>query len=332
MSPGRRFTVAVCILVALSALGTAGYVAIAGMSPLDALYMTIITITTVGYGETVPLGPAGRVFTIVLIVTSVGTTLYLFTLVAKLVVEGQLRDFVGRTAMQHRIDQLEGDIIVCGFGRFGRVVAEELVRSVAQVVIIDRDAAKEPALRALGAPYLIASATSEEVLERAGIRRARAIVVATGSDPENVFITLSAREKNPEIRIHARGESEAGLRRLRLAGADQVLSAYQSGGLRMAASILRPSVVDILELSMPGRGEDVALEEIRVGSGCALAGETIGSVEREIPRLRIVALKRGEESMRIVPEPTLRAEPGDLLLAIGERRSLEQLAQRAQGG
>ncbi len=142
----------------------------------------------------------------------------------------------------------------------------------------------------------------QQLAERAGIRRARAIVVVTGSDPENVFITLSVREKNPKIRIHARGESDAGLRRLRLAGADQVLSAYQSGGLRMAASILRPSVVDILELSMPGRGEDVALEEIRVGSGCALAGDTIGSVEREIPRLRIVALKRGEESMRIVPE------------------------------
>src|SRR5262249_21131242 len=146
-------------------------------------------------------------------------------------------------------------------------------------------------------------------LERAGIHRARAIVVATPSDPDNVFITLSAREKNPAIRIHARGETEAGLRRLELAGAHQVVSAYHSGGVRMAASILRPSVVDFLELSTPGRA-GMALEEMRLAERCALAGRTIGDVEGEWPRLRVVALEREGQTIRIVPESSAALAAG----------------------
>ena len=159
-------------------------------------------------------------------------------------------------------------MILCGYGRFGRAVAGELQRNGAAMVVIDADPDREEEIRQLGVPYVIGSALSDEVLERAGIRRARAIVIATPSDPDNVFITLSAREKNPTIRIHARGETEGGLRRLELAGAHQALSAYHSGGVRMAASILRPSIVDFLELSMPGHHEETALEEMRLGARC----------------------------------------------------------------
>jgi voltage-gated potassium channel len=330
VTPTRRLLIAVTVLGALCALGTAGYILIEGVPLVDALYMTVITISTVGYGEVVPLSHAGRMFTIGLIVSGVGTAFYLLVGVAELLIEGHLRDFLGRTAMQHRIDRLAEHVIVCGFGRFGRVVAEELGRAGIPVVIIDTDVAKEADLARVGIPYLIGSALSDDILDRAGIRRARAIVIATASDPDNVFVTLSAREKNPAIRIHARGESDGGLRRLRLAGADQTISAYQTGGLRMAAAIVRPSVVDFLEIAVPGRGEEVDLEEIRVDPGCGFVGAAIQTIEQEAPRLRVVALKRGEEAIRIIPEPAMRVEDGDHLVVIGERRALERLAQLAQ--
>ncbi len=166
------------------------------------------------------------------------------------------------------------------------------------------------------------------MLERAGIRTARALVVATPSDPDNVFITLSAREKSKTIRIHARCESEAGLRRLELAGANQAVSAYHIGGLRMAASILRPSVVDFIELTLPGHHEQMTLEEIQLHERSGLSGRTLAKVEDEWQRVRIVALRRGGE-LRIVPEGSTVLERGDLLVVIGERDVLARLAQAA---
>src|SRR5208282_5430397 len=243
MSAGRRFVLAVIVLLFLTAVGTAGYIMIAGMSLIDAVYMSVVTISTVGFEEVKPLSPAGRLFTIGLIVTGVGTALYLFAVVAELLIEGRLREYLGKTAMQHTIHQLDRHVVICGYGRFGKVVADEMSRSSMPVIVIDHDPAREADLVQAGLPYVIGSALEDSVLERAGIDRAREIVVATASDADNVYITLSAREKNPAIRIHARGESESGLRRLKLAGADQVLSAYQWGGMRMAESILRPSVV-----------------------------------------------------------------------------------------
>lgn len=318
--------IAAVALALVTTVGTAGYMLIEGMSLIDALFMTITTITTVGYREVTELHTAGRLFTMTLIVLGVGTTLYLLTVVAETVIEGHLRDFWGRARMQRTIDQLSGHVVVCGYGRFGRAVSEELARQDVEVVIIDSDPAMEPALSEAGVSYVIGSALSDEVLEKAGLARARAVVVATPSDPDNVFITLSAREKNPQLRIHARGETEAGLRRLRLAGADQAISAYQMGGLRVAASILRPSVVDFLEISTPGRGETIDLEEVRLDPQARIAGATIERLERAHARVRVVAVKRAGEAIQLIPEPGTILGGGDLLVVIGDRQSLEGLA------
>lgn len=325
MNPGRRFLVAIVGIVVLTVGGTAGYMAIEHMALLDALYMTVITISTVGYAEVKPLGEGGRIFTMGLIVTGVGTAFYLFAAVTQFVVEGQLREFVGRAAMKHRIDQLEGHVVICGFGRMGRVVAEEMARSGSAAVVIERDPAREMELAAGGLFYVIGSALEDRVLEEAGVRRARAIVVVTASDADNVYITLSARTMNPTIRIHARGESEAGLQHLRMAGADQAISAYQWGGVRLAASIVRPAVVDFLELSFPGRGAEIDLEEVRVAEGSALVGQPIATVEQSATRLRIVALKRGGAPTALIPDPATRIEAGDFLVAIGDRDTLRRL-------
>ena len=305
--------------------GTAGYMLIEDMTFIDALYMSVITVSTVGFGEVKPLGPGGRLFTIVLIVVGVGSVVYLLTAVAELVIEGSLRDFFGRSAMNRKIHNLHEHVIVCGFGRLGRAVVEELKRHQVPMVVIESDPAREPELSASGLLYVIGSALEETVIEEAGVRTARAVVVATASDADNVYITLSAREKNPRALIHARGDSEAGLRRLRLAGADQTLSAYQWGGMRIAASILRPSVVDFLELSVPGRESEVDLEEIKVEAGSPIDGRTIAEIERANARLRVVAIKRGDEPISMIPESASRVQSGDYLVVIGEATSLKRL-------
>jgi len=200
--------------------------------------------------------------------------------------------------MSRRIHNLQEHVIICGYGRFGHAVVEELKRNTVPMVVIESDSTKQANLDMAGALHVSGSALEDSVLEDAGIGAARAIVVATGSDADNVYITLSAREKNPKILIYARGGSDAGLRRLKLAGADQVVASYQWAGLRIAASILRPSVVDFLQLSVPGRESEVDLEEIRISRDRPAAGKTIAAVERENPRLRIVAMKRNDQTAR----------------------------------
>ncbi len=326
MTPTRRFALAISLVAAMTVAGAAGYILIEHMSVLDAFYMSVITISTVGFQEVKPLSPAGRLFTIGLIITGVGSAIYLFTVIGELVVEGRLREFLGKSAMTRKIHNLERHVIVCGFGRFGRAVVEELTRNAVPMVVIETDPAKRAELDTLGALHVIGSALEDSVLEDAGIGSARALIVATGSDSDNVYITLSAREKNPKLLIYARGDSDAGLRRLKLAGADQVVAAYQWAGLRIAASILRPSVVDFLQLSVPGRESEVDLEEIRISRESPAAGKTIAAVERENPRLRLVALKRNDQPLEMIPRAETKIEVGDLLVAIGESDSLKRLA------
>src|ERR1700733_2131420 len=325
MSAARRFIIALAILLLITAAGTAGYVVIEGMSLIDALYMSVMTISTVGFGEVKPLSPVGRLFTIGLIVTGVGTALYVFTVGAELLIEGRLRDYLGKAAMERKIHQLENHVIVCGYGRFGKVVAEEVARNSMPLVVVERAPAIADELTRAGLPFVIGSALDNAVLEEVGIGKARAIVIATASDADNVYITLSAREKNPKISIHARGEGDGGLRRLKLAGADQVISAYQYGGYRVASTIVRPSVVDFIELFSSGRGEEVDLEEIRIPAGSRMVGKTVVEIEDVIGKRRIVALKRNEDPIQIIPDASSEILAGDLIVAIGNRAGLEAL-------
>ncbi|MGO9603620.1 MAG: potassium channel family protein [Candidatus Binataceae bacterium] len=326
MSPARRFVYAIAGIAIIVLCGAVGFRLIEGMTLIDALYMSVITVSTVGFEEVKPLSPTGRLFTIGLIIVGVGSVFYLLSTAVELVLEGSLQDFFGKSAMHRKIHNLEKHVIVCGFGRLGRAVVEELKRHDVPMVVIDSNPAKEAELTAMGVLYVIGSALEESVMEQAAVHSARSVVVATASDADNVYITLSVREKNPQVFIHARGDSEAGLRRLRLAGADQVLSAYQWGGMRIAASILRPSVVNFLELSVPGRESEIDLEEIRIEPGNSVAGMTIGAIEHENARLRVVALKRGDEPILMIPDRDSRIEVGDFLVVIGESISLKRLA------
>ena len=326
---GRRLLIALGLIVLLTAVGTCGYMLIERMRFQDALFMTVITITTVGYGEVKPLDTAGSAFTIALIFSGVGTAYYVLAAVTEMVVGGQLRELLGRNAMTRKIHHVSGHVIVCGYGRFGRVVVDELRRYRTTLVVIEKDPEKENMLMQTGELYILGSALEESTLERAGVARAHEIVIATASDPDNVFIALSARSKNPQIRIHARAESDLGLKHLELAGVDQAISSYHWSAMRIANAIARPSVVDFLDLLLPGmRPEEFGLEEVRVPNDSSLSGRTISALERESDRIRIVALKRGSEPMEFVPQPQTEIRPGDLFVAIGARPSLQTLAER----
>jgi len=326
-SPALRIAIAVAGITILTVLGTVGYMVVERMSFIDALYMTIITISTVGYGEVKPLDESGRIFTILLIILGVGTAFYLLATMTEVIIEGQLGAYLGARGMMRKIHHLKNHVIICGFGRFGRAVVEELMHHKVSMVIIDSNPQSAEELTRLDIPHLIGDAMHDDVLEDAGIRSARAIVAATASDADNVYITLAAREKNRAITIHARGEGEVGLRRLKLAGADQVISAYQYGGYRVASTIVRPSVVDFVELFTSGRGEEVGLEEIRIPDGSRMVGKSVVEIEEAVGRLRIVAIKRNDEAIRIIPRPNVQIHADDLIVAIGDRTGLEALAR-----
>jgi voltage-gated potassium channel len=330
MSPTRRIAFAAAALGVLVAAGTAGYALIEGWPLLDALYMTVTTLATVGYREVHPLSRAGLVFTMALILFGVGAALYLLTQIGELIVDGRLRAGLRRRSMERSIGKLEGHIVVCGYGRFGRVVVDELRRAGEAVVVVDLAPELEEELGAAGIPFVMGTAASDDTLVRAGVPRARAIVVATSSDADNVFVTLAARELSPSIRIYARGESDAAARRLERAGACSVTSPFRIGGQRVAASILRPAVVDFLELGRPHQGGEVDLEELRIAAHSALAGRDVQALEESAPGVRVVAVKRAGEDMLLAPSIGTPLRAGDHVVVIGARAPLLGLAELAQ--
>ena len=330
MIRSRRLLLAVAAVLLVLAFGTLGNLLIVGMSPLQALFMTVITVSTIGYHELPPLDAAGKSFTMLLIVLGVGTTFYTLVALAEFLIEGRVRDLLGRRTMKRTISMLSDHVVLCGYGRFGRVVAEDLARLGVGLVVIEANPAMQPALEASGHPYVIGSALDDPVLAEAGIARARAIVVATGSDADNVFIALSAREANPRIGIHARGESDAGIRRLQLAGAAQVVSPYHLGGQRIAHAIARPAVVDFITLAAPtGAPAEISLEEVVVGKGAALEACRLSDFPARGLHLHVVAIKREGEPTCFQPRGEHALRAGDRIVAVGDGENLRRIADLA---
>jgi voltage-gated potassium channel len=333
LSRSRRLLIAVGAVLLVVAFGTLGNLLVVGMPLLDAVFMTLITISTIGYHEQPPLDAAGKHFTMLLIVLGVGTTFYTLVALAEFLIEGRVRDLLERRAMKRTIANLEDHVVLCGYGRFGQVVAAELGRLGIPLVAIDPDPARQPALEASGHPFVIGSALDDTVLAEAGTARARAIVTATGSDADNVFIALSARELNPRITVHARGESDAGIRRLQLAGAAQVVSPYHLGGQRIAHAIARPSVVDFITLAAAAdaRGE-ISLEEVRVGAKSVLEACRLRDLPARGVRLNVVAIKREGEPTRFQPGAEDALAAGDRVVVVGDGENLRRIADLAAAG
>ena len=245
-------------------IGTVGYVLIEGWGLLDSLYMTVTTIFTVGFGEVHPLSRAGSVFTLLLIIGGVGTILYGIGAMVEFVVGGQLSGVFRRRVVKRQVDRLEGHYIICGYGRVGESVARQFAAHEAKFVVVDNDPESLARAEADGFLVVRGDAATDEVLEAAGITRAKGLVAAVGSDAGNIFVTLSARVLNPGLLIVARAGSEDTVSKLERAGADQVVSPYGIGGKRMATLMLKPLVSDYLEVVTGGGELEFRVEEFEL--------------------------------------------------------------------
>lgn len=328
----RHLRIGITAMAVLTALGTLGFMQLASMTWIEALFMTVTTLATVGYGEIRPLGDAGRLFATGLIVIGVGAALYTAGALTEFLIAGRVGELLGRRAMSKTLAALRNHVIVCGYGRLGRVVGEELARSGVPLAIIEEDAALAARLESPTRPVIVASACDEGVLEQAGVARARAIVAATSSEAINVYIALAAREANPSIAIHARAETEAGARRLRRAGANQVVSPHSLGGQRLAQAILRPAVVDFLELATAGSAEEIDLEEIAVPADSRLAGSRVGQLRDLGISVSVVAIKRRAHPVLLNPGAEESLAAGDRVVVVGDRENVTRLGELASRG
>lgn len=316
--------------ILLVSLGTVGYHLIEGWSLFDSLYMAVITLTTVGFREVHELSPTGQAFTMLLALGGVFTLFYAAMSVIGFVVSGQVQELVGSRRMERNLAQLESHLIVCGYGRMGRLVCQEFSSQGLPFVVVDRNA---DALERFELPHGIAvhgDAATDEILERVGVRRARALISVVASDADNLYITMSARLLNDRLFIVSRAEDERSEQKLLRAGASRVVSPYVIGGMRVAQAVLRPAVVDFLELATRTEHLELNIEEARLGERSRLVGSTIGAspLVRE-NGLIIVAIKKPSGKMVFNPSPEVRLESGDTLIMLGGRRALDEMAASA---
>src|SRR6201993_2111131 len=304
--------------------GTAGFHFIEGWSWFDGFYMVITTLTTIGYQETHPLSHAGRVFNVCVIVAGVSLVFLAIGALTQALLEFELRSFFGRRKMERDIGRLTGHYIICGAGRVGRSAARELARKPAPFLIIEENEAKASLY---GAEWLmlVGDATKEPTLREAHIERANGLVAATTTDATNLYIVLTARALNPQLKIIARASEEDAEKHLLTAGADAVVSPYLFAGQRIAQSFLRPHVVSFLDTATTHLGMDLEIGEICVGPGSSFAGKTIETSRiRQERGVIVLAIKRGQ-GMRFNPAPDDRIEAGDFLIAMGEPAQLRQV-------
>ena len=317
---------AVALLVFIIAGGTVGYVAIEGWGAWDAFYMTIVTVTTVGYQEVHPLSRTGQAFTVVLLLSGVGAALYTFTLLATVVVEGGLPKRLQRRRHERMLDTISDHFIICGYGRIGSIVAQQFRRQRIPYVVVERRAERVQTAIAEGALGVEADASREDVLKRCGIERARGLIAAVGTDAENVYAVLSARVMRPELFIVGRAETEDATIKLKRAGADRVISPYQIGGVQIAQTALRPAVVDFMELATSSDNLELAMEQITIVAQSALANRSIVEANlRQKYGVIVVGIQRQDSRMEFNPEPDTAIRPGDKLVVLGRPDSLKRL-------
>lgn len=314
----------------LVVVGTVGYQAIEGWPLDDAAYMTVLTISTVGFHEVHPLSDEGRMFTSILILGGVFTLFYAATEFVRAVIVGEVGRVFGRQRMERRIGELNNHMVVCGYGRMGRLVCHEFDTSGVPYVVLDR---REDVFGGPDAPkgtYLVGDATSDEVLRKAGIERARGLVAAAASDADNLYITMSARFMNEKLLIVARAEDEAAERKLLRAGATRVISPYAIGGRRIAQAVLRPAVMDFIELATHTAHMELQMEEVEIRPGSRLAGVPLreSGIRRDLGII-IIAIKRPDERMLFNPESDVVLEEGHLLITLGHRQQLDRLERLA---
>ena len=312
------------VLPSITIAGTLGYMLIEGWRFTDALYMTVITLSTVGFSEVSPLSPKGQIFTTLLIVAGVAAVAYLFSAISHHVVSGELHGTLRRRQMQKKIDTLSDHFIICGYGQVGAQVIESLRQSGKQCVVIETDA--EDFERA-DVAMITGNAEDDEVLRQAGVDRAAGLVAATGDDASNLFITVSAHQLNKNLKIVARANYSSSEAKLRYGGATHVISPHLMGGRRIATQLLYPSVTDFLDVVMHSGDLELWLEEFTLAANCHLEGKTVAEGQvRQQTGANILAIRRCDGGTVLTNPPSeLRFESGDVLIALGTREQLKVL-------
>jgi voltage-gated potassium channel len=329
----RRIRGALLALGAITVIGVLGYMVLEGWSFADALYMTVITLTTVGYKEVRTLDTTGQLWTMALLITGVGTLFYVAVSSVELVVEGTIRGYFGRRRMEAAINKLGGHCILCGYGRVGRQVAREFANDGVPFVIVEQDPETVEECVEEGYLVLLGEASDDDVLEEAGVSRARSLITAVDSDADNVFVVLSARKLNPKLHIVARANSDESAAKLEIAGADRTLSPYAVGARRLASLATQPLVVDFLDIVTRGEeGIEFRLEEFMVPEESSIADQTIGELRiGERTGAMILATRSREGRFDTILSASDRISAGDTLIVLGTREQVTRLEQLMKG-
>ena len=324
MSTSRHLIVSNLLLLFIIAFGTAGYMTIEGWSLIDSAYMTIITITTVGFGEIHSVSEAGRLYTIFLIFLGGGFFIYVGGAVVQFMVEGRIRTILGRKRLERKINQLRDHYIICGYGRIGRVLHQKLKADKSmKIIVIENNPDLVPEMEEDNILYLVGDATSEALLLKAGIKKAKVVVAALATDAFNVFLVLTARQLNPDIFIFARTSYKESESKLRAAGANVVESPYDIGALSMAQRILRPTITSFLDLALTSGNKDIQMEEIPVSPESKLVNIMLkDSGVRQQFNLILIAIKKADGAMIFNPSHESVFRAGDTVIAVGKGEHL----------
>ncbi len=324
----RRLVFGLAFALVVVAVGTIAY-RFAGLSWMDALYQTVVTITTVGYTD---LAPDHKGITILLIGFGTLVVAVLFSLVTGVVIEAQIRDVFGRRRMEREVSKLHNHFIVCGFGRFGRTIATELGRKNLPFAVIEQDEHRAENARELGHLAVQADATEEETLTRAGIERSRGLLTTLGSDAANVYVTLTAKQMNRALKVVAIALDEGAEHKLRAAGADDVISPFRIGGHYMAQCMTAPIAADFLNIATGANPLDFFMDEQRIEAPSPLAGKRLRDtpIRRELGVI-VVAVRQQDGAMVTNPAPDLELHEGDVLVSLGQQAGLSALHDMARG-
>ncbi|KPA08946.1 potassium transporter TrkA [Candidatus Magnetomorum sp. HK-1] len=309
----------ISLTIVIFAGGTAGYMIIENWGFMDSLYMTAITIATVGFSEVHPLSSAGHLYTIFLIFTGVGFFAYIGSSFMQFTIDGRLKDMWGRRRLDKQISKFKNHIIICGYGRIGRVLFQQLISRFPDIVVIEQDPNLLPVMEEDGITYVLGSSTEEKSLLKAGIKNANGLVAVLGEDTDNVFLVLTARQLNPDLYIVARACRAASKKTLLAAGADRVDSPYDVGAVRMAQAIIRPTVLNFLDYTFAQKQNDIQMEETKVNGSSELVGCSLQeSGIRQKFNLILIAIKKNNGQMLFNPSSKTCLNEGDTVISLGQ--------------
>jgi voltage-gated potassium channel len=325
--PLFQFMLGLCIMFLIFIYGLCVFMYIEGWNFVDSFYMMVITLSTVGFGEIQPLSDRGRLLTSSIIILGVGNFAYIVGSFSRMLVDGHLHNLLWRRKVQRRIDKLDNHYIVCGYGRIGGVVVQEILKVSPDVVVIEHAPELVEQLKRDGIMHLAGDATDDGLLVSAGIKRARSIVTALTDEAANVYVTLTARQLNPGISIIARANNASHITRLEFAGANRVVLPHLIGGVRMAHTVLKPTVTDFLDLAIRGN-IDLQLEQLAISPASLFVGKNLmDSNIRKDYDLIIVAIKRESGELVFNPGPREELQSGDTLITLGRQTDLERISE-----